>query len=302
LLTLLFSVAIALAQAQNNGTYRLQPEDIIRIRVYNENQLDSGPLPVGRDGNISAPFLGIVRAEGKTTTELEAELRDLYINRIKLRDPIVSVTIEAFRQIRVTVGGFVSRPGQYTVRPGDTIKTLLDLGGSVPTDGRADLRRAVLQRKGSTELIPIDLYSMVVMGDTTQNYELQDGDQLTVPEEIRNRITVIGRVQNPGVIPYRESMRVVEAVQQAGGEIIRVSRMSKVVIIRQQRGRPSDYQRIEVDLVAFWKGGDARQNILLEAGDYIYVPDAGNIDFDLINTVANAVFILERFGLNIFRF
>ncbi len=299
---LVFSMTLAFAQAQNSGTYRLQPEDIIRIRVFNEAQLESGPIPVGRDGNITAPFVGIVKAEGKTTTELEADLRELYIQRIKLRDPIVSVMIESYRRIRVTVGGFVARPGQYDVRPGDTIKTLLDLGGSVPTDGRADLRRSVLQRKGSSELIPIDLYSMIVMGDTTQNYELQDGDQLTIPEEVRNRITVIGRVQQPGVIQYRESMRVVEAIQQAGGEITRVSKMSKVVVIRQMRGRPNEYQRIQVDLVGFWARGDSRQNIVLEAGDYIYVPDAGNLDLNFINTLANGIFILERLGINIFRF
>lgn len=298
LVALLSSVMAAWAQ---EGTYRLQPEDVIRIQIYNENQINA-LIPIGRDGNISAPFVGIVKAEGKTTSELEEELKGLYVSKLKIRDPIVSVTIEAFRRIRASVGGFVSRPDIYDMRVGDTIKTLLDKGGGVPTDGRADLRRATLRRRGMRELIPIDLYAMIVKGDTSQNYVVEDGDELTIPEEVRNRITIIGRVRTPGVVPYRESMRLVDAVQQAGGEIERVSRMSKVIVIREYRGQPGNYMRIQADLVKFWAKGDSSQNILLEPGDYVYVGDAGNLDINTINTFLNGLFIFDRFGLNPFRF
>ncbi len=182
------------------ATYRIQPEDILRVQVFNMPQT-AADVVVGRDGNITAPFTGIVRAAGKTTSELEEELRNKYIEKLRLRDPVVSVTIIRFRAVRATVGGAVIRGDVYELRPGDTLLSLLNRGGGADMT-RADLRRATLRRAGSSELIPVDLYAMLVQGDTSQNFEIQDGDELSVPEERRrNRIDIQGAVQAPEPIP-----------------------------------------------------------------------------------------------------
>jgi polysaccharide export outer membrane protein len=299
-----FATLVAMLQivmAQQTATYRLQAEDVIRIQVYRELDINA-TLPVGKDGFISAPFVGPVKAAGKTTFELEKDLRDLYISKVKLNDPIVSVTIEAFRVLRATVSGFIGRPGVYPIRQGDTIQTLLAQGGSVPTDGSANLRRATLRRAATNELIPIDLESLIIRGDLSQNYVLEDGDELIIPQENRNRVNVIGQVRNAGQFQYREQMRVLDAVTLAGGEIPYRSRFSRIQVIRELPGRAGDYLSIEVDLVRFYNRGDAKQNILLKPGDIVYIPDSGNADFNQIGTVANLLFILERFGINPFRF
>jgi polysaccharide export outer membrane protein len=285
-----------------NGTYRLQPEDIIRIAVYNEQQVQA-IVPVGKDGNISAPFLGIIRAAGKTTSELEADLAAEYVRRLRLRDPKVSVTIERFRVIRASVGGFVNRPGVFEVRPTDTILTLLNNGGGPVQDGRADLRRATLVRGGSREMIPIDLFAMLIKGDTSQNYVLQDGDQLTVPEETRNRILVLGAVLQPGTYPFKEPMSVMDAISMARGEIRYRSKFSAITIIRERPGMPGQYMRIPVNLVAFLARGDAAQNVALQPGDVVFVPETRTPDMQQISAVAssiaNSLFILDRFGIDI---
>lgn len=277
-------------------TYRLRSEDVIFIQIFRVPEVEA-VLPIGPDGNISAPFVGTVKAAGKTTKELEYDLKLLYVDRLKLRDPIVSVTIRQFRAIRATIGGFVSRPGMYEVRPGDRLLDLLNQGGGTSTDGRADLRRAFLLRKGSQERIPIDLNSMLLRGDNSQNFEIEDGDALIVPEERDNRIIVAGRVRQSGSQAFRESMTVYEAVQQAG-QVERRSRLSRVQVIRRVPGRPGDYVSIECNLVAFENKNDAKQNIVLKPGDLIYVPDSGNIEFDIITSVANLFFIFDRLGFD----
>lgn len=291
----------ALGVWAQDGTYRLQPEDILRIAVYNEQQVQA-VVPIGKDGNISAPFLGIMRAAGKTTTELEADLAAEYVRKLRLRDPKVSVTIERYRIIRASVGGFVNRPGVYDVRPTDTILTLLNNGGGPVQDGRADLRRATLVRGGSREMIPIDLYAMLIKGDTSQNYILQDGDQLTVPEETKNRILVLGAVLQPGTYNYKEPMTVMDAISLARGEIRYRSKFSSITVIRERPGMPGNYLRIPVNLVAFITKGDAAQNISLEPGDVVFVPESRTPDTQQISaissSIANSLFILDRFGID----
>lgn len=302
-LLLLLTFVMSLAHAQE-PTYRIQPEDVLRIQVLNEPQLQA-EVPVGKDGNISAPFVGIVRAEGKTTTELEADLAELYVKIRRLRDPRVSVTISRFREIYATVGGAVNRPGRVAVRPTDTILSLLNNAGGALLNGQADLKRATLQRGNSREVIPIDLYSMLIKGDMSQNYVLQDGDLLTVPEESKNRVMVLGAVQRPGTIGYKEPMNLSDAISQAGGEIQYRSKMSETMIIRERPGKPGEYLRIRANFVAFLSKGDATQNVALMPGDIVFIPDtktpSGGRIGEFANSLANSLFILDRFGINIFK-
>lgn len=296
MMMLVTTCALAIAQGLGGTeTYRLQPEDVLTIQVYRVPEINA-VLPIGPDGNISAPFVGVVRAAGKTIKELEYELQILYVDRLKLKDPIVSITIREYRQIRASIGGFVGRPGVYTMRPGDRILDLVNAGGGTSIDGRADLRRAYLVKKNGQERIPIDLRDLL-NGDSSQNYVIEDGDLVFVPEELSNRVIVAGRVRQSGPIPYRESLTLSEVIEQAG-RIERRSRLSRVQVFRPLPGRPGDYLAIQADLVAFENGKKPNQNILLQPGDLIYVPDTGNIEFDLINSVANVLFIFDRFGFS----
>jgi len=290
-------LAAALVGAQDTSRSeqrRLLPEDLIRIQVFNQQQI-LADIPVGQDGNISAPFVGLVRAEGKTPNELERDLAELYTKRLKLREPIVSVTVLKFRIVTASIGGAVTRPSTYEVRPGDRILSLLNQGGG-PIRDLADLRRATLRRRATREVIPIDLYAMLTLGDTTQNYEVQDGDELTVPEERRNRILVQGAVLQPGAFPYREPMTLADAISLAGGEVRYRSRFSRTLIIRERAGQPGQYTRIQADFVRFVKNGDQSQNVVLQPGDFVYVPETNTPDFNQISALANVAFILDRFG------
>ncbi len=291
---LLFLCALSFAQG---STYRLQPEDVVRIQIYNQQDIIA-VLPVGPDGNISAPFVGTILAEGKTTSELEAELAEVYKTKLGLRDPVVSVTIEKYRQIRATVTGAVPAPGIYEMKPGDSLINLYTKGGGQMRDNSTDLRRATIRRKGSQELIPVDLYSMLIKGDMSQNYEVRDGDELIIPEETRNRIVVLGRVPAPGPYPYKEPMTLMDAIALGKGEIEFRSKLSAVRVIRQLPGRPGEYLQIQANLVKFMNNGDSAQNVELKPGDIVWVPDSGNINYSQVTSIANILFILDRFGFN----
>ena len=290
LVLMLLSLA---AFGQDEGTYRLQIQDMVRIQIYNEPQVNH-QLTIGRDGNISAPFVGIIRAAGKTTSELEAELAKEYQARLHLRDPKVSVTIEVYRSIRASIVGMVKSPGVYDMRPGDTVMTLVARGAGYDQD-RADLRRATLRKANSMEVIPLDLYSMYIKNDLSQNYVIQDGDEIVVPEETRNRVLVMGAIQRPGPFIYKEPMYLADAISIAGGPIPIRSKLSQVLIVREIPGNPGQYSRIQANYVRFIRNGDNAQNVLLQPGDLIYVSETKTPDLNQIGAALNTLFIFDRF-------
>jgi len=295
---------ITSAFARQTKTYTLQPDDLIRIQVYRTSSIASpdpivADIPVGKDGNISAPFAGIIRAVGKTTAQLEEDLAREYTKRLQLKNPIVSVTITRYRTVRASVGGSVQRPGTYEIRPGDSLISLLNTGGGIIPDV-SDLRRATLKHSGSDERIPIDLYAMLNQADTSQNYEIQDGDELMIPQGVNNKILVSGSIQQPGFYPYREPMTLADAIALAHGEIQTHTMFSQTLIIREKVGEPGEYLRIRANYVRFIRNGDSSQNVVLQPGDIIYFPETNTPDLNRISALANVAFIIDRFGGSLF--
>lgn len=286
---------------QQAPLYRIQVDDVIRIEIRPE--LTPTDVIVQPDGNISAPFLGLIKAEGRSFTELYEDLKTRYTAILFLQAETIRLTVTPIRirQIRASVVGAVVRPGLYDVRRGDRISTLLANAQGAPTDGTADLRRATLRKLKSQEVIPIDLYSLVTKGDASQDYEVEDGDILTIPQEVRNRIAVDGEVKAPGVIPYSEGLSVAQAITRSGGRTDK-SRMTKVTVIRPRPGRPDDPDYINVDLVSFYNQKDRTQNIELKPGDTVFVPNNGNPDFATINSYFNFFYLLRTVGFNPFGF
>ena len=86
----------------------------------------------------------------------------------------------------------------------------------------------------------------------------------------------MGNVNAPGIKEMGvDNMNVYAAVSAAGG-VDRKGRSKHVQLIRQIDGVL--YYR-EINLDAFVKKHDMSQNIALEDGDIVYVPDSGKIIF-----------------------
>lgn len=291
-----------LSFGQTSPNYKIRPDDVLRIQIFDEQQVNS-LVVVGSDGRVAAPFIGVVQAEGLTVTELTATLTREYERVLRIRAPKVSVTIERFAPLRASVVDLVNRPGVFDIRPTDTLLDLLSYGGGPVLSGerRADLRRATLRRKGSREVIPIDLYALLRYGDMTQNYVVEDGDILTVPEDKFSNISILGQVPRPGTFAFRDGMTLSDALALGGGAIDYRGNLGKVIVARANLSRPGEYIRIIADFNRYVKKGDSSQNIKLQAGDLVYVSESNQLDLNrfnqIINSVANGLFILDRFGL-----
>lgn len=287
---LLLSLPLAFAQGPDE-TYRLQIEDVVKIQIYNENQVNAEAV-VGLDGNVSAPFIGSIKAAGKTVDELARDMTELYVQKLRLRDPKVSVTILRYRELRATIIGSVRTPGTYPIRSGDTVITLLSRGGGL-LDDRADPYRATLRKGKSQEQIPLDLYSLIYRGDTSQNYEIEDGDELIIPQETKLRVNLLGAIQRPSQYPYREGMRLSELIALGGGEIPGRTMFSRTWVFRPRPGMSDSFERIESNMVRFFNNGDYRQDVVLQPGDIVLINKTKTPLPQDIGSYVNSIFIFN---------
>jgi polysaccharide export outer membrane protein len=109
--------------------YRIGPGDVLGVRVWNQESMSIARARVRDDGRISVPFLNDVDAAGTTPTllarRLEEALRSYVVN------PVVTVTVEEVRPLRISVIGQVTRPGVYDLERGVGVLAALAAAGGL---------------------------------------------------------------------------------------------------------------------------------------------------------------------------
>lgn len=278
--------------------YRMQRDDVLQITVVEDPDL-SRETVVAQDGTINLPVVGSLTVRGLTTGELAEKIRTALIEAQYLRDPHVSVSIRVINRPRVAVLGMVQRPGSYEFKEGETVMHAISMAGSFDPD-RARLQDALLRRKhpdGTEETIPIDLEKLFFKGDLSQNYRLLPDDVIFIPEDVVNRIYVLGKVMRPGLYPWKNSTTVMEAINRAGGQQEKGT-LSKVYIIRPNPDAPDKPQRIEVNLIRLIDKGDTSQDIALQPGDTVYVPEVKKPDWNQIYTIVATIGITRNILFN----
>jgi polysaccharide export outer membrane protein len=277
--------AIALAA----DDYRIQRDDVLQITVVEDPNL-SRETVVAQDGTINLPVVGTITVRGMTTGEVAEKIRTALIEAQYLRDPHVSISLKVINRPRVAVLGMVLRPGTYEFKEGETVMHAISMAGSFDPD-RARLQDAVLRRKradGTEETIPLDLEKLFFKGDMSQNYRLQPDDVIFIPEDVVNRVYVLGKVVRPGLYPWKSSTTVLEAINRAGGQQEKGT-LSRVYIIRPNPNAPDKPQRIEVNLLKLIDKGDTSQDIALQPGDTVYVPEVKKPDWNQIYSIVATI-------------
>lgn len=291
LFTILFAAIsmLTLGAAQNaGGPYRLHREDVIFISVWNEPSLTQ-ETPISRDGFISVPLVGAVKVEGMTVSELEEYLERTYKEKGYFTDPQVAVTIRQFYRPRVSLLGMFNRPGVYEFKYGDRLLDALSLGANYAVD-RADLDRARLEREDGT-VLALNLRKLIEEGDTSLNIELKDNDTVIIPEDTLNRVFVGGQVPRPGQFPWKPRMTVLDALGHAGWSTER-GMTSQTFVLRQKEDGSAE--RIRVDMVKLVRKGDLSQNIALQRGDMLYVPETRTPNLDRVYRSLSVLWLGKR--------
>lgn len=258
-LGILFSIHGAVADAKD---YVIGEGDGLDIAVWGVKDL-AAQVKVRPDGKITMPGLGDVVASGLTPQELQTSLAAKLQTLVKT--PIVTVTVREITNSKVYIFGGGVKPGIYDLLRRTTLLQLLCSTGELKV---ADLRRSYLLRNGKK--IKQDFHNLFSKGDTTEDIPVESNDSLFIPLLQDKSVYVLGAVNNPKAIEYRDGMMVMEAILEAGS-FTKFADQNGVTIHR--KGEKKD-EAIPVMAKKLMKDGDLSQNVPLKPGDHIVVKES----------------------------
>ena len=162
------------------STYRLGPEDVVSIEVFNQDRYSRKGITIPPSGRISLSLIpGGVFVNGKTVDEVAAIIAKRYDEYII--DPQVTVSLDKASSYRYSVIGDVGQPGIRLMNHRMTVtEALAEAGGVLSTGDKSKV--VVLRRQSSGVLaqIPVNV-SAIYKGKTPDSTFLVPGDQIVVP-------------------------------------------------------------------------------------------------------------------------
>jgi polysaccharide export outer membrane protein len=167
---------------QATGEYRIGPGDVLGVRVWNQPTMSLEKTRVRDDGKIAVPFLQDVEAAGKTPAELaerlQAHLKTYVVS------PMVTVTVEELRPLKVSVTGEVVKPGVYEVDRGAGVLSALAAAGSFTEFAHRDRIFVLRRNPTTTDPAPTRIrfrYQALISGERpAASFLLMPGDVVVV--------------------------------------------------------------------------------------------------------------------------
>ncbi|THB69772.1 MAG: hypothetical protein D6B28_10840, partial [Gammaproteobacteria bacterium] len=191
-------------------SYVIGPDDNVVIQLYGKRN-GVHDLLVTREGHLNFPGIGPILVAGMTF----AEMRDMVKDKIdkQLIGVKASITLGVLRSIRIFVLGEVERPGSYTVSSLSTMTNALFVSGGIK--GIGSLRKIQLKRAGKI-ITEMDLYDLLLRGDTSSDVMLKPGDVIFVPP-IGKTVGITGGVRRPAIYEIKNEKTVELLLDMAGG-------------------------------------------------------------------------------------
>ena len=184
------------------ATYRLGPEDVISITVFNLDRYSKAGITIPPDAVISHPLIPEgVFVGGKTTKQVADEITkrlDEYVI-----DPKVTVSLDKAQSAVFWVVGDVAQPGIRPMTRRLSLTEALAVSGGVLETG--DKKKVMVMRRRADGILQPTIINVAAIekGKMPDNYFLNPGDQVFVPG---NRLKTFNKVI--GLIPVVNFFRI----------------------------------------------------------------------------------------------
>jgi len=170
---------VALQGTNATEIITLREGDVLKISFPANANLNT-TQPIRRDGMISMPLVGELKAVGKTPKDLEKDLADLYSTQLLSKEVTVEVQSSTFP---VYVTGSVLKAGRVVSdHPMTAFEAIMEAGGF--DYSKANLKAVVVIRQEGDHVQKFKLDLKKVMdGKAGAPFYLKPGDTIYVPEK-----------------------------------------------------------------------------------------------------------------------
>src|SRR5580704_10048570 len=162
----------------------------------------------------------------------------------------------------------------YIIGPGDTLQVFVwrnpELTVTVPVRPDGKISTPLVEDMPAVGKTPLTLARDVEKVLSVYVKSPQVNIIVTKPASAFSQVKVIGQVLHPAAVPYREGMTVLDAVLSVGG-LANFAAGNRAHIVRMDKGRET---QLNVKLDALVNNGDMRQNLELQPGDVLVVPES----------------------------
>lgn len=167
-----------------------------------------------------------------------------------------------------------ARSPDYIIGPGDEIEVFVwqnpDLSVNVPVRPDGKISTPLDEDMVAVGKTPSQLAHDIEMKLSEYVRSPHVNVIVTKPASVFSQVKVIGQVNRPQAIAYRDGMTVLDAVLAVGG-LTDYAAGNRARIVRTENGQEKD---IPVRLSALVNGGDMSQNLPLKPGDVLVVPES----------------------------
>lgn len=219
-------------------SYRIGPSDVLFITVWDHPEMtvpSGAPIQgsangriVRPDGTLFYPYIGNIKAEGKTIEELRDTIA---ISLAKYIDnPQVDINMQEFVSQQVLLSGAFTNthPIPITTKP-LTLVEALGIAGVNNVAG--NLSNLILQRDGVDYKLNI-LALNREPSDISKIY-LKNGDRIHMPYNDSSKVYVMGEVNYPKALRFEtDTMTLTEAIGSVGGLNQITAKGNDVYVIR----------------------------------------------------------------------
>jgi len=280
MLAILICVVFGVAQGQQQQTYVLGPGDVLEVRVFGQNDLNS-TVQVDGEGNLSSlPFLDAIPAKCRTEKQVQKDIAVAYSRLIK--DPQVSVrVIERKSRQPASVSGAVRTAGKVPTERRIRLNELIAASGGITEKAAGTIQilhtEPVLCPGPGEEAealpvagtaIPLQVVKISDLRNGAVNPIIRSGDLVLVTEA--EPVYITGSVVQPGSIMLRDQLTLSKALAMVGGPR-KEARLSDVRIYRQKGNKEQDVLKVDFEAVK----KNQKPDIFLQPYDVIEVSDTG---------------------------
>lgn len=279
LYTLVFNIGLCITllvgQASGASSYTLGTDDVISMTIFagGEEQVKVN-LSISGQGMINAPFVGPIKAEGISTSDLEERLfnslkKDYFV------DPQVHIQVKEYHSLRYSISGAVEKPGKFSMESATTLMELIAKaeGATRERGSVAYIMRDSDGEQANTIPIKVNLTKLLDEGDMSHNIRLQSGDSVYIPlakglNQNDSMVFVSGRVKKPGSQEFQPGLTALSVCIMAGG-FDEFAAPNRATIVRVEEG---EQKVIKIDLEDVVDGKIS--DVPLKAGDRLNIPES----------------------------
>jgi polysaccharide export outer membrane protein len=190
--------------------YVLGPGDSLSIQLYGKETM-SYNLPINRQGNVDIPKLGPVNVAGQSFSEAKSLITSIINERIL--GVKSNISMGELRSIKVFVLGEAYRAASYTLSSLSTVTQAIYAAGGINDIG--SLRNIQVKRRGKV-IAELDLYQLLLQGDTSGDISLMVGDVVFIPT-VGTTVGIKGEVSRPAIYELKNEQSIGEVISLAGG-------------------------------------------------------------------------------------